>query len=631
VTAGAGDTLLTVTGTGFIQNQSVVRWNGSDRATTFISATQLTITIPDTDLATAGTASVTVFNPTPGGGTSGGATFTINNPAPTLTNLSPASVTAGAGDTLLTVTGTNFIQNQSVVRWNGSDRVTTFVSATQLTITIPDTDLATAGTASVTVFNPTPGGGTSGGATFTINNPAPTLTSVSPDRVPQQATGVTLTLTGSGFVANSQARWNGLDRTTNVLSATSLQVTLQAGDLATVGSGEVSVVNPAPGGGTSAERTVTIFGPPTITEQPQNQTIAAGGSATLSVVASGEAPLSYQWYVGASPDTGNPVAGATQASVTVTPNASTSYWVRVTNPAGNTDSASASVNLVGAPEITEQPASVSIFSGQSTTLTVVATGQGLTYQWYQGSSGDTSAPIATATAASFTTPALTATTNYWVQVTNSVGTNANSTTAIVTVNGPPVITQQPASVSILSGESTTLTVTATGQGLTYQWYQGTSPNTAAPVANATGASLTVTPTTTSSYWVRVTNPAGAANSTTATVTVNPQPNPQPNPLPTLSSITPNRLQAGGPGFTLVVQGTNFAEGTVVRWNGQNRVTTRISSTRLEVTIAAADIATAGTVTISVVNPAPGGGSSATLPLVIEPRSGSRVYLPLVRR
>ena len=55
------------------------------------------------------------------------------------------------------------------MRWNGSDRTTTYVNSTQLTASILAADIAAAGTASVTVFNGTPGGGTSNAQTFTIN------------------------------------------------------------------------------------------------------------------------------------------------------------------------------------------------------------------------------------------------------------------------------------------------------------------------------------------------------------------------------------------------------------------------------------------------------------------------------
>lgn len=168
-TAGGAGFTLTVNGTNFVGG-SVVRWNGADRTTTFVSTTRLTATIPAADIATAGTAQVTVFNPAPGGGTSNAQTFTITqatNPLPTTTSLTPASTVAGGAAFTLTVNGTNFV-NGSTVRWNGADRTTTFVSANQLTAAITAADIAAAGTAAVTVFTAAPGGGTSNAQTFTI-------------------------------------------------------------------------------------------------------------------------------------------------------------------------------------------------------------------------------------------------------------------------------------------------------------------------------------------------------------------------------------------------------------------------------------------------------------------------------
>jgi hypothetical protein len=168
-TAGGPAFTLTVNGTNFITG-SVVRWNGSDRATTFVSSTQLRAAIPASDIATAGTATITVFNPAPGGGTSNTLTFTIEpvvSPPPTLTSLSPNTAVAGGPAFTLTANGTNF-RADSVVRWNGSDRATTFVSSTQLRAAIPASDIATAGTATITVFNPGAGGGTSNALVFTI-------------------------------------------------------------------------------------------------------------------------------------------------------------------------------------------------------------------------------------------------------------------------------------------------------------------------------------------------------------------------------------------------------------------------------------------------------------------------------
>ena len=174
VVAGSGAFTLTVNGTNFIRN-SVVNFNGAARTTTYVSSTQLTAAILATDVATTGTAPVTVTNPTPGGGTSNSLTFTITaapNPVPTLTSLSPSLATAGSGAFTLTVNGTNFITT-SVVNFNGNSRATTYVSATQLTAAILASDVASAGSAPVTVTNPSPGGGTSNSATFTINAAAP--------------------------------------------------------------------------------------------------------------------------------------------------------------------------------------------------------------------------------------------------------------------------------------------------------------------------------------------------------------------------------------------------------------------------------------------------------------------------
>jgi hypothetical protein len=97
-------------------------------------------------------------------------TITIYNPLPTLTSLDPSAATAGGGEFILTVYGTNFV-NSSMVQWNGASRLTTYVSATQLTAQIGAADIALEGTASVTVVNPAPNGGTSNALTFTIEPP----------------------------------------------------------------------------------------------------------------------------------------------------------------------------------------------------------------------------------------------------------------------------------------------------------------------------------------------------------------------------------------------------------------------------------------------------------------------------
>lgn len=166
---------LTITGTNFIA-ASVVQFGGTTPATTFVSSTELTAAIPAAAIASAGTTAVTVTNPSPGGGTSSAVNFIITggtNPVPAISSLSPSCGPKGQqilnpfeGGQLL-VNGQNFVSS-SVVRWNGNDRPTSFLSSSQLTAQISTGDVATVGTAAVTVFNPAPGGGNSNSSTFTI-------------------------------------------------------------------------------------------------------------------------------------------------------------------------------------------------------------------------------------------------------------------------------------------------------------------------------------------------------------------------------------------------------------------------------------------------------------------------------
>jgi hypothetical protein len=88
-------------------------------------------------------------------------------PIATLASITPNTIASGESDFSLTVTGTNFVNGEAIVRWNGTDRVTTFVSATELTATIPSADIVSGGTATVTVTNSC---GTTIGQTITITS-----------------------------------------------------------------------------------------------------------------------------------------------------------------------------------------------------------------------------------------------------------------------------------------------------------------------------------------------------------------------------------------------------------------------------------------------------------------------------
>ncbi|MGH8882373.1 MAG: hypothetical protein ACRD0P_34355, partial [Stackebrandtia sp.] len=116
-------------------------------------------------------------------------------------------------------------------------------------------------------------------------------------------------------------------------------------------------------------------GAPVITQQPQDMTVSSGGSATLTVAASGAGPLSYQWYQGNAGDTANPVGTGTSFTTPVL-TATTSYWVRVSGPGGQVDSRTAVVTVSAPPSCSAPP--VTIGSVQGTTDISPVAGQTVT-------------------------------------------------------------------------------------------------------------------------------------------------------------------------------------------------------------------------------------------------------------
>ena len=168
VAAGTGAFTLTVRGTNFLQS-SKVRWNGTAMATTYIGPSQLTVPVTAAQTAQPGEVTVAVVNPQTAGGTSNTVTFLVGAPAtvPTISSLVPGEVRAGAAAFTLVVSGNGFFA-ASTIDWNGVPRLTTYQSPSQLTALVSASDVAVAGTVSITVANPDPGGATSSAAPFTV-------------------------------------------------------------------------------------------------------------------------------------------------------------------------------------------------------------------------------------------------------------------------------------------------------------------------------------------------------------------------------------------------------------------------------------------------------------------------------
>jgi hypothetical protein len=79
-----------------------------------------------------------------------------------------------------------------------------------------------------------------------------------------------------------------------------------------------------------------------------------------------------------------------------------------------------------------------------------------------------------------------------------------------------------------------------------------------------------------------------------------------NPTPLINQpLVPDAVKPGGAGFSLAVNGTGFAIGAIVNWNGSARATTFVSGSQLKATILSSDVAKAGTASVTVVNPGSG--------------------------
>lgn len=206
---------------------------------------------------------------------------------PSITSLSPASVTAPGAAFTLTINGSNF-QTGAVASWTlGSvttNLTTSITSSSVLTASVPASLVATAKTATVKVTNL--GNIVSAGKAFTVNNPAPVMGSISPNVCLAHAGAFTLTVNGSGFISGATVKWKSGSTTTSLattyVSAAKLTAVVPSSLLTTAGTAQVTVVTAAPGGGTSAVANFTVSGL-AITSLSPNQVPLNNPAFTLTV------------------------------------------------------------------------------------------------------------------------------------------------------------------------------------------------------------------------------------------------------------------------------------------------------------------------------------------------------------
>ncbi|WP_291270566.1 immunoglobulin domain-containing protein [Geothrix sp.] len=314
-------------------------------------------------------------------------------------------------------------------RKDGSD----IPGATNRTFTLAAVREVDAGSYEVRVSN---GLGTvaSSAALLTVTLPplvAPAITTQPQSQSVTTGTLITLGVSATGSAPLAyQWRKDGSD----ITGATSSTFTVASAQATDAGNYQVRVANAA-GSVLSSVATVTVTAAlvaPTITTQPQSQSVTTGTLITLGVSATGSAPLAYQWR-----KDGSDITGATSSTFTVASAQATdagNYQVRVANAAGSVLSSVATVTVTAAlvaPTITTQPQSQSAVPGSAITFSVTATGSTpLSYQWRKN---DTDISAATAPAYTFTTSQADHGARFSVRVTNGAG-SAISGDATLTVS-----------------------------------------------------------------------------------------------------------------------------------------------------------------------------------------------------
>jgi hypothetical protein len=261
----------------------------------------------------------------------------INSPKPSISELVPSDIAAGQPAFKMEVDGDNFTP-ASIVLWNGQARTTLFDTTRELTAEIFAGDVQNAGTATVAVETQPPGGGTTTTLTFTIDSVSsnvPQITSISPTAVSTGGAGFALDVSGKNFVSQSTVTVNGNIRSTNFQGSTLVQAAVLSTDVSSAGTLEIAVVNPPPGGGSSATFPLFIKNPvPVITTLAPTAILAGSPASTLGVSGSSFVPDSVITLNGAPRSTSFTSSAAIQASLNAADFSTAGVvQVQVVNPA----------------------------------------------------------------------------------------------------------------------------------------------------------------------------------------------------------------------------------------------------------------------------------------------------------
>jgi hypothetical protein len=580
-----------MTGTGFLSSTSAYLQNNQYETplpTTYVSATEITAQVPDTALSTTGTVYVYVSNPAPGGGSSS-ASIQVVSLEPVITTISPASIVAGTASEPILINGQNFMSGAKV-QWNGVSVPTTFVNSTQLQAQPTTAELATAGIIQLSVTNPSPGT-ISPGAIFNVTYP------------------VTLTV---------------LDLPANNLIWDPFAQLIYASMPSSYGTNgnTIAVINPSTGAVTgyyyagsepnqlaldsASEYLYVGLNGVGAVQQLDLPSFKAGNLISLSN-SNEEPPVADA--IAVSPANSQTIAVAIDTSC-CTSNGPIDFFTGTTKLADSvtTEDASQLAFASGTLLYGYQP------NGLLTQIAVSSTGGTLTQDWsdvitggnfqYSGGlifSGDGQEfdPATGLLLGTFDVGTSPCCYYYYTEIL------PNSSLNRAFVLG---VTPFFDSFSITSYNLTQFTPLAVANlsGLSTSPYSYVSSSNFIQWGNS-GLAFILTNSGTDTAQVVLVQSSTLLLAATKSR----------SPSPVSNSLSPSRVSHGSKNFRMTVQGSGFVPGSVVSWNGKAHSASFVSENELTVYVPAADVASSGTVSIEVKNPAPGGGKSNTLPFTID--------------
>ncbi len=267
--------------------------------------------------------------------------------------------------------------------------------------------------------------------------------------------------------------------------------------------------------------TVKLTGAPAAPTLDNTSVTTCSGS-TAVIKATAPAGATFKWY---AQQTGGTALFTGDTFTTPVLDSSVIYYAEAVSSGGCASVARTAVQVnvtarPATPDVT--PASAVVCAGSTTTLTATSTTPGATFNWYS----DAALTNKVFTGASFTTPALTTTTTYYVTAANGQCTSAAAKAVTIQVNdvpATPTVTISPASGTVNYGQTATLTASSVTPGATYRWYLDAVGGT--PLS--TNAVYTTNPlANTTTYYVEAVSASGCASGrTSVTVNVNRNFNP----------------------------------------------------------------------------------------------------------